>query len=115
MFISYKLDNSFGNKYGYMCFKKDVLDKIDLINVQKYLEDCLWKQNSEILYIIRLFNEDIKKYHVYIYTDSTDEDGVYRTIEYDGELKDVEDIGKLYIYLHDKYGFTNILGFVPRI
>lgn len=111
MFISYKINdtNELTNNsdYGYMVFRKDALEKLKLPEVQAYLDERLWRQNPEILHIIR-FNQDAKKYYVWMSTD-----GVHRTIEYDGELKDVEDVGTLYSFLHNKYGFTNILGFIP--
>jgi hypothetical protein len=38
---------------------------------------------------------------------------IKQTVLYEGTLKDVEDIGHLYLFLHRKYGFSNILGFLP--
>lgn len=106
MFVSYSL-NDFGNnskfkEFGYMCFKSDR----DLHLLQDYLNDVLWKREPKIFQITQY--SDAPEHYVYVHRK-----GVFRTIKWDHPLNSVDDICDLYIALHDKYQFTNILGFIP--
>lgn len=98
MFVSYRSEE--GN-YGYMCFT-DGYVKVDKLH--EYIEDRLFRKAS-IQFISRY--SDKKEHWVQMYTD-----GIYRNELIKMPLGDVEEVGDLYIYLHRKYGFTNILGFL---
>lgn len=98
MFVSYSIDNK---EYGYMCFKENISIK----TIYAYICDLLWNRDIRILYA-SYFSSNIKN-KVIFHTS-----GKYSSEVINKPIRDVEDVGKVYIYLHDKYGFSNILGFV---
>ena len=105
MFVSYELNNYGSNskytEYGFMTFKENTLTEID-----GFLSEILWNREHKIIAICNYTSYDKNYVHFH-------NDGIYRTIKYDAPLKDVEDVNKLYTTLHDEYGFTNILSFLP--
>ena len=100
MFVSYKLKEGF----GYMCIGQEV-NVWD--NLLEFIRHKTHDQEAKLIYAHSYSNHP--RHYVWIYTD-----GVYRTEDYFGPLKDVGDVDKLYKVLHEKYGFTNILGFIPN-
>jgi len=98
MFVSYRLEDG---SYGYMCFTDNHI-KIDKLH--EYIESRVFRKPS-IQFICQYSNK--KEHWIQMHTD-----GIYRNELIKAPLKDVEDICDLYSYLHKKYGFTNILGFL---
>ncbi len=98
MFVSYSTKDQ---TYGYMCFSSIEVDKL-----YKRIQDALFDKSAKLLFLCDYSNAE--KHYVYTHTT-----GTYRTILYEDSLKDVEEVGDLYLYLYKKYGFTNILGFIP--
>lgn len=98
MFVSYKVEDT----YGYMCFGGSV----EVEGLKKYVEDRLFRKIN-LMYVSKYSNA--RSNYVWIHTDK-----IFRTIQWDKALSNVEDIGNLYVYLYRKYGFTNILGFLPN-
>lgn len=96
MFVSYHVANE---GYGYMCFGCN--DSI--FNIHEFLEDHICAK----VYINFASQYSHKSSHMI----NTHRDGKYYMELFDGSLGDVEEVGRLYTYLYDKYGFTNILGF----
>lgn len=99
MFASYKTRDG----YGYMCFGGETKVSDNLL---EYIQERVHDDTIKLLYVNGY--SDYTLNYVWIHTD-----GLYQTILYTKTLKDVEDIGSLYSFLFRKYGFTNILGFLP--
>lgn len=98
MFVSYSIDDK---EFGFMCFKENISIKV----IYDYICDRLWRRKIKIIYASK-FSSDIKN-KVIFHTS-----GKYSSEVINKPIRDVEDVDKIYIYLHDKYGYSNILGFV---
>jgi len=96
MFVSYKIKD---DQYGFMCFSSIGNTK----KLKEYIEDRVFRDIA--LQFISKYSKKTK------HTIQTYTSGVFRSIIWDNSLKDVEEINDLYLYLHRKYGFTNILSY----
>lgn len=98
MIVVYSIDNK---AYGYMCFKDGYSIKV----LYDYICDCLRNQKIKIIYARKFSDIPITK--VLFYNDSK-----YKIEYIDTILRGVEDVGKIYTHLYNKYGNSNILGFL---
>jgi len=97
MFVSYYIQHS---GYGFMCIK----DGVGLSVINAYIKRLFY--HPVHIVFMRAFT-DKKGFNIIMYTD-----GKYRYEYVDCHMRDVEDANYLFIHLQDKYGYTNIIGFI---
>ena len=97
MFVSYYIKYS---GYGFMCMKPAYSISVIIAYIKR-----LFFHPVHIVFM-RAFTHK-KGFNIIMYTD-----GKYRYEYVDCHMRNVEDANDLFIRLQDKYGFTNIIGFI---
>ena len=97
MFVSYMSTIDGEIYFGYMVFKHNFPE------LEEYIKERLFVKNLIIIQQVDLDSEE--EHNVLFYNKKIG----FKEIEYNHRLLDVEDIGELYTFLYNKYGFSNIL------
>ena len=101
IFVSYMFTMGANVQFGYMVFNRIPSIK----NLIGFIKDRLFVKALTVLEIHECTDNEFNRVTFF------NKDIGLKEVEYNKQLSDSEDINDLYIYLHDTYGYCNIISF----